>query len=217
MSRHSDKAREALLDAAEELFARHGIDAVSNRKITEYAGTANHSAIKYHFGSREQLLREMVQRAVDDAKSYRERMVSNSQSAHPSLRELVTLFTLPLVYSFQALPSPSWRAQFLSQARQHPDLAMQLSELLGEEVRRENVLGQSPRELENIPEVVVTSRAKILGPMLLGLCAEYERSVNAGEQRGNWESVGYFLVDSAVGMLAAPSTVPADFMDFIQR
>ena len=65
VSRHGEKAREILLDAAEELFARYGIDAVSNRKIAEHAGTANHSAIKYHFGSRQDLLEAMLQRAMD--------------------------------------------------------------------------------------------------------------------------------------------------------
>ncbi len=58
------------------------------------------------------------------------------------------------------------------------------------------------------------ARAMILGPMVLGICAQYERMVNDDAQQGNWESLGYFLMDSIVGMLAAPSTAPVDCMDF---
>lgn len=217
MSRHSDKAREILLDAAEELFARHGIDAVSNRKITEHAGTANHSAIKYHFGGRDELLEAMAQRAVDDARRCQEQLAVNLETSEPSLRDLVTLHTMPLIYSFDSLPKPSWRAQFLFQMRLRPDPVPLLSGLMGEELQSQGILTRYPSELKGIPEIVIASRAKILGPMILGLCSEYEAEVNAGKQQGTWETMGYFLVDAVVGMLAAESTSPADFMDFTQR
>lgn len=214
VSRHGDKAREVLLDAAEELFASHGIDAVSNRKITEYAGTANHSAIKYHFGSREDLLQAMLQRALGDMRSCRNRLPSLAGGPEASLREVVTVRTLPWIYSFDALPRPSWRAQFLYQARLHPGLPAIVGDSLRDEVLSVAGPGRARKEFEGIPEVVVRSRALILGPMFLGLCAQYERTVNEGKQQGNWESLGYFLVDSMVGMLAAPSTAAADFMGF---
>jgi len=217
VSRHSDKAREVLLDAAEELFALHGIDAVSNRKITEHAGTANHSAIKYHFGSRDDLLAAMVGRAMDDVRAIRAELPLSSDASMMNLREIVTLYTLPLVFSFDALPKPSWRAKFLFQALFRPDLREMLAGLVDEDLRGSEVKRRLPEELEGLPEVVISARAKILGPMLLGLCAEYEGSVNEGEAIGTWESVGYFLVDSVVGMMAAPSTSPADFMDFTRR
>lgn len=214
MSRHSDKAREILLDAAEELFARSGIDAVSNRKITEHAGSANHSAIKYHFGGREGLLEALIQRAVDDMRACRDRLAP--AGGESGLRELVTLRTMPWAYSFDSLSKPSWRAQFLFHARLHPDLPEVVGDSLGEGLLDGEVRGLVREELAGIPGIVVRSRAMILGPMALGICAQYERSVNDGQQRGNWESLGYFLVDSMVGMLAAPSTAPADFMDFNQ-
>lgn len=57
MGSYGDRVRQALLDSAEELFAAHGIDAVSNRRIAEHAGNSNHSAVNYHFGSRDELIR----------------------------------------------------------------------------------------------------------------------------------------------------------------
>jgi len=55
--------REALLDAAESLFAAHGYAAVGVREIVERAG-ANIAAVNYHFGSKGDLYLETVRRAM---------------------------------------------------------------------------------------------------------------------------------------------------------
>jgi AcrR family transcriptional regulator len=54
---------DALLDAAEELFARHGYASVGIREIAERA-RANIASIKYHFGSKSELYLATVRRAM---------------------------------------------------------------------------------------------------------------------------------------------------------
>ena len=51
------ETREKILDAAEALFAEHGFEGASMRMITARAGV-NLAAVNYHFGSKENLLRE---------------------------------------------------------------------------------------------------------------------------------------------------------------
>jgi AcrR family transcriptional regulator len=51
---------ERLIDAAEGLFATHGIEGVSLREINRTAGARNASALQYHFGGREGLLRAVL-------------------------------------------------------------------------------------------------------------------------------------------------------------
>src|SRR5512147_3048444 len=51
----SSATRERLLDVAEQLFARRGLDAVSVRDITQAAG-ASLGAITYHFGTMRKLM-----------------------------------------------------------------------------------------------------------------------------------------------------------------
>ena len=58
-----DPTRLKLLDTAETLFARHGIDNTSLRAITAAAG-ANVAAVHYHFGSKDELLREIFIRRM---------------------------------------------------------------------------------------------------------------------------------------------------------
>ena len=49
----SGATRERLILAAEELFARDGLDAVSLRQVNTAAGQRNASAAHYHFGSKQ--------------------------------------------------------------------------------------------------------------------------------------------------------------------
>lgn len=56
--------RESLLDAAEELFGRRGFEGASTRAITRAAGTSL-SAVNYHFGSKEGLLRAILRRRLE--------------------------------------------------------------------------------------------------------------------------------------------------------
>ncbi len=55
------KAKQSLLDAAESLFAERGFEAISVRDVTQQAN-ANVAAINYHFGTREGLVRWVVER-----------------------------------------------------------------------------------------------------------------------------------------------------------
>ena len=55
----SDRAsstQEAILVAAERLFAEHGVFAVSNRQVSEAAGQGNNAAVGYHFGTNDYAL-----------------------------------------------------------------------------------------------------------------------------------------------------------------
>ena len=53
-------ARPILVDAAEMLFAEHGIGAVSLREINRAAGAKNAVAVQYHFGDRAGILRAIA-------------------------------------------------------------------------------------------------------------------------------------------------------------
>jgi AcrR family transcriptional regulator len=58
------ETQERILDAAERLFALHGIEAVSLRQIGAAAGAANHFAVQYHFGDKPRLVRAIFERRL---------------------------------------------------------------------------------------------------------------------------------------------------------
>ena len=55
-----------LLLAAERLFAEHGLAGISLRQISIEAGSSNNSAIQYHFGSKDDLLRAIFAYRLGD-------------------------------------------------------------------------------------------------------------------------------------------------------
>src|SRR6195952_5438467 len=55
-----ESTRVMLMTVAERLFATRGIDAVTMREIQLAAGQSNTSVIRYHFGSRDGLIRALI-------------------------------------------------------------------------------------------------------------------------------------------------------------
>jgi AcrR family transcriptional regulator len=52
--------RQAIISAAERLFAQRGIDGVSLREINREAGQSNTGAVQYHFGDRDGLVLALI-------------------------------------------------------------------------------------------------------------------------------------------------------------
>ncbi|MCC3274578.1 TetR/AcrR family transcriptional regulator [Arthrobacter sp. zg-Y20] len=211
MGQHGDKARAVLLDAAEELFARYGIDAVSNRRIAEHAGTANHSAVAYHFGSRDELLRTLATRHLEDTNRRRTELLK-TLPPDAALPDLLAAMILPWVEHLASLPVPSWRARFVSQIRSAPSVHEVVVSTAVASPVMEELVRRTHAAAGDVAPSVLYGRSSILGGMVLGVCAEYEARLHAGVEEPNWTGVGYFLIDSCAGMLAAPVTHPGDFL-----
>jgi len=61
MSDPSPSTKEQILLAAERLIGEHGVDGVSMRQIGTAVGSGNNSAVLYHFGSKESLIRAIFE------------------------------------------------------------------------------------------------------------------------------------------------------------
>jgi AcrR family transcriptional regulator len=92
--------REALLDAAERIFADKGVRGASLREITRVAG-ANVASIHYHFGSKEDLVREVISRRLEPLNRRRLDLLDAFLSAEPAprarLRGILTAFIDPVL------------------------------------------------------------------------------------------------------------------------
>ncbi len=80
-SERGHETRERLLDAAESLFAQRGFEGTSTRALTRAAG-ASLSAVNYHFGSKEGLLRATLLRHLEPVNRLRlERLAALEEAA----------------------------------------------------------------------------------------------------------------------------------------
>jgi AcrR family transcriptional regulator len=93
-------SKRKLLDAAEQLFAEKGFEAVSVRDITQIA-KANVAAVNYHFGSREALLGLVMMRYMIPVSEERLARLETLERKWPGkavpLEEIIDAFVRPLV------------------------------------------------------------------------------------------------------------------------
>ncbi len=99
-SRRGDSTRLSILNAAERCFAQNGFDGVSLRTITEVAGV-DLALVNYHFGSKDNLLREVIARRAKVVHEDRVRALEmarhEADASSPSIEAIVTAFLEPLL------------------------------------------------------------------------------------------------------------------------
>ena len=124
--------RERLLDAAERLFARFGFEGASLRQITGEAG-ANLAAVNYHFGSKQELVRAVIERRLRPINEERLRRLDalEAASANPELRDLVLNFIEPAL----SVGLREGREFFVFIARAHANPSPELRSIIHDEVQ----------------------------------------------------------------------------------
>jgi len=86
-----------ILDAAEKLFAKQGVEATSVREIGALAGTS-HGVLHYHFGSREAVLKAILERRMPPLMAERMKLLAALESKQEpvTVREVLEVLALPL-------------------------------------------------------------------------------------------------------------------------
>lgn len=209
MARHGDQSRQALLDAAEELFATFGIDSVSNRRIAEHAGQANHSAVAYHFGGRDELIRAIFARHSESIRQLRVELVAKLP-AEPDVSDHLRCLIVPVTEHLATLPTPTWWARLIRQLRTTPSTIALTPDIVGSDPLAAELTQRLLARLDTMPPEVLNGRAALLGRMIIDVCADYEAKIAAGRHAPQWTALGHFLTDACAGMLTAPVTHPEE-------
>lgn len=191
---------QALLDTAERLFSQDGIARVSDRRIAEEAGNANNSAVRYHFGGREGLLRALLQRQLVDVDEMRSERHERSESLLDDVRSLV----VPVTDLLARQPVPSWRARFMDLAVHDPATARLLLEMADAAPAATRIVYSVRDRLTDLPVWVVRARAGLMVKIITSTCAEVEGRMELGTTDATWPRVADFLCDAITGMLLAP-------------
>ena len=204
------ETRGAILAAAERLFAEHGVLAVSNRQVSEAAGQGNNFAVGYHFGTKADLVRAIVQKHSERLETARHRMV-RAAGGSSDLRDWVACLVRPSTEHFAELGTPSWYARFAAQVVADPELReILIDETLVVPPLRQAVEGMN-RCLPSLPARVRLERGEMARHLITQVCAERERALADGTAtpRTSWEDTATGLIDAIVGLYLAPVT-PTD-------
>jgi AcrR family transcriptional regulator len=95
----TEETRNQIKSAAQMLFARYGIDAVTVQQIVDAAGQRNNAALHYHFGSKEELIRQMVVDGAAVLDKRRRQMLDEieARSGPKSIREVMLVLIMPVI------------------------------------------------------------------------------------------------------------------------
>ena len=96
-SKSSRATRDRLLDAAEQLFSEKGLSGASMRDITQAAGT-NLAAVNYHFGSKRELLRAVLEHRLTPINERRLQELDALEAdadRTPTLEDVLRAFIVP--------------------------------------------------------------------------------------------------------------------------
>ena len=202
--------QEAILTAAERLFAEHGVFAVSNRQVSEAAGQGNNAAVGYHFGTKTDLVRAIEQRHRVPIEQLRESMVAEmlQSGAGDDMRSWVACLVRPLTDHLAALGNPTWYARFAAQAMTDPAYYnIVVKDALTSESLVQVIDGIN-RCLPELPIDVRVERNLMARNLLMHTCADRERAMaaDASVPGSSWQAAGSGLIDAVVGLWLAPVT-----------
>ncbi|WP_461032675.1 TetR family transcriptional regulator [Streptomyces mayteni] len=200
--------REALLAAAERLFAEQGVHVVANRQISEAAGQGNNAAVTYHFGTKTDLVRAIARRHAEAIEVLRLRMMAEIGDS-TDLRDWVACAVRPVTGHLEALGTPSWYARFIAQVTADPALrAVTAEEYAVGSPSMPRLQEGLDRCLPDLPPEVHAERQAMTRHLITQMTAERERALanNAPTSRASWREAANGLIDAVVALWQAPVT-----------
>lgn len=198
-----------IIEVAERLFADHGIGGVSMRRIAREAGQKNVMAARYHFDSKEGLVRSIYEKRTEEDDRRRLYYLSTlcASGLDQDLRTILAATLRPLADELDSGPSGWNYLRFQIQVRIHS--AQLYREIILEGPYGEGVrlaMEMARKILPVMPEPVLSGRFDFAIELTLSAFAERARQLARGEQTSdtNLQFVS-ILIDSIAGMLAAPA------------
>ncbi len=193
-----------IVEVAERLFALHGIDGVSLRQIAAAAGTANNSAVNYHFGSKEGLIAAIFQYRLPQLTSERKMLAARSDP--DDLRSRFEAYYLPVLTIAEA-PDNHY-VSFVEQLQRRwastgtsatlPDLPTEGQHSI------EDFRNDLERLLPHLDAPLRRIRIATAMSTSLYAAADRERAVAGDVERPPFELFVSALLDGIVGFLQAP-------------
>lgn len=205
MGRSGESARTALLDAAERLFARRGIDGVSLRDVATAAEQRNHSAAQYHFGDRAGLLAAVYERRQAPINERRWAMLRELDARGLGLDPLglAEASVLPLAEHVTADPDGCF-GRFLLRVRWHPEGRAATVDSIPLLAVRE-ISSRLDRVLADFDPAVRRWRRIQVQTHLLAAVADWEELRDSGRLRPSPQQLREDLVRTGYSIITAPS------------
>lgn len=197
--------------AAERLFAERGLAAVSARQISEAAGQGNTAAVGYHFGTKNDLVHEIIRRHAGEIERIRSRMAAGV-TGPGCLRDWVSCLVRPSAEHLASLGAPTWFARFAVQVLADPALRPLLIRETFASPAIGRILAGLDESLSGLPRPVRAERDDMALTLIAHVVARHERALAdsappaTGADHATWHDAATGLIDALVGLYQAPVT-----------
>jgi AcrR family transcriptional regulator len=204
MPRSSEPARRQLLDTALRLFAAQGVAAVSLREIRLGAKQRNAGALHYHFGSKEGLLRALLERELPPLVARRRQLLAEAAAtAQSNLRAVAAIFVLP--FAEMATGTEHERSVVLLLNQIHDDVSLSFAQIM--DLVGDTAIGEAAallrERMRGLPDDILAERLVVANSIFLHAAAT--RALGGSrEQRLDDRAFRENLVDMFHGTLIAP-------------
>ena len=197
--------KEVIVRTAERLFGERGLDGVSLRQIGTASGNGNNSAVQYHFGSKDQLVRAIFEYRMPSLHERRGLLIAERRPT--DLRSWVECYVLPILE--QGEQTGSHYLGFVAMLQQSAQRGMfdRLPERFLDSTRRfrDEVGGRLP----DVPEPLRSHRIAQALAFSVHATADRERARSLGREVLPFAVHVSDLLDGLVGFLEAPVSAGA--------
>jgi AcrR family transcriptional regulator len=199
-----------LIESAERLIAERGIHGVSLREIGAEAGQRNTGAVRYHFGSKAQLVNAVFEHRMTPINERRLALLSQLDAAGSGheMRGLTEAFLYPLAESLGDVGRPSWYLRFCVQAAYEEGAAP--TDLTAQPwTRGASLVQQRTRDLlsaAGVPESMLADRGNLVTGYMSHALADRELLIQYAPTRVQTPRPVFLahLIDTAVALADAP-------------
>ena len=206
----SSTTQTRLIETAERLFAERGVHGVSLREIGAEAGQRNTGAVRYHFGSKEQLVNAVFEHRMVPINARREAMLAELDTAvrGHELRGLAEAFLYPLAEMLGEPGRPSWYLRFCIHAAYVEGTPP--TDLTGQPWTRGVAVIRERHERKlraaGVPETLLDERWSLFSGYLTHALADRELLLQHAPQHVRTPRAAFLadLVDTAVALAGAP-------------
>jgi AcrR family transcriptional regulator len=193
--------KEALILTGEWLFALHGIDGVSLRRIGTEAGMGMNTVVQYHFGSKDRLVEAILASRIE-VLARRRALLEKRAPAH-DLRAVIEAHLLPVIELGE--DPDCYYLLFLEQLQRY-GIGIHPFDRLPEATKstQRRYVRRVSRLLPHVPAQLREMRINRASAMCLHACADRQRARNFGAVVEPYALHVSQLLDGAEALLTTP-------------
>ena len=205
--------KQALLDAAAVLMDERGVDNVTVQDISQASGHRNRSAVQYHFGSRDAVIRAVISQTMEPIAAERNLLLDHLETTGSPLtaRSALEVVVLPLA---RQLRTPEGRRYFriAAQLINHPRFMTDARDAIAINTSIARCAAYILPTLDHLPPLIAAERTSQVTGFIIRACSDQSRLIDSDPPARPVLSVDDFtvnMVDIILAILETPTSVAA--------